>query len=150
MSKLAVLFYTDHASVADPGGIHSLATLKGLLESSRPTFVDVFTIEILNRFVDMQNPHKLTKTLLDRFNEIWFFGKYQATVDGAFSPQYGGLDNELDAGEVQALGVWMEEKRGGVLITGDHSQINLPEHGSATNKLYCRGRALGGSVAKNF
>lgn len=143
MNKLTILFYTDHPSVADPGGIHSLSTLQGLLESNKPTFLDEFTIEIINRFEDPQNPSKLTKARLDQFDEVWFFGKYQARVEGEFKPQYGGLDNELDDGEVQALGEWMEEKRGGVLITGDHSQINLPEQSSFTNQLYCRGRALG-------
>ncbi len=143
MSKLNILFYTDHSSVADAGGLHSIVTLQQLLKSEKPAFVNALSIEVMNRFEDPQKPHKLTQALLAGFHEIWFFGKYQAKVNGEFNPQYGGLENELDDTEVKALGEWMKNNRGGILITGDHSQENLPNDGTINKKIFCRGRALG-------
>ena len=141
MSKLSILIYTDDVSMANPVGPLSLSMLKELMERNKPAFVDDFSITVLNRFKDPQQPCRLNHSLIDGFDEIWVFGRHQARVDAVFDPIVGGPDNELDGGEVQDLGEWMEEKRGGVLITGDHSQVNLSD--LDPNKIFCRGRALG-------
>lgn len=146
MPSLNILFYTDHESVSLPYGDHGVSTLKQLLETRKPAFLDALTITVMNRFEDPQNPHKFTGDLLKGFHEVWIFGKHQANVNGAFSKVYGGPENEPDDDEVRALAEWM--KTGGVLMTGDHSQINLPNDGTDPKKIYCRGKALGYRVPR--
>ena len=146
MPSLNILFYTDHVSMLLPDGNHGISRLKNLLENRQPAFVTIRPITVTNRFEDSQHPNRLTDELLNQFDEIWIFGKYQAKVNGKFGEQYGGPENELDDDEVRALGKWT--KKGGVLITGDHSQINLPRDGSNIDKIYCRGRALGHRVPR--
>lgn len=141
MVNLNILFYTDHQSMLLPNSNHGITILESLLKNRKPFFVDTLDVKLINRFEVPQKPNKLTKDLLDQYDEIWFFGKYQAKVNGQFRKPYGGPENELDRDEIVALGKWME--KGGVLITGDHSQINLPLDGTNKAKIYCRGRALG-------
>jgi len=81
----------------------------------------IFIVQVrsINRHRDLvtgeivKGANKLTKELLDQFDEIWFFGFLQTnTLETA--------ENELGNDEVFNLRVWMDAG-GGVFVTGDHA-----------------------------
>src|SRR6478735_238908 len=129
MTVINILIYTDSEkfSLEDDSEDFRLTILQKLLESKSLGFAQ-FKLTVINRYEGFaqpttdgnpKTPRKLTLTLLEPFDEIWFFGWYQKEVDQDFSIDFGGRDNELAPEEVEALAHWMST--GGVLISGDHS-----------------------------
>jgi hypothetical protein len=154
MTTVNILIYTDKRdiSLVDDDGTKRVTILKKLLETKRLAFAE-FKLEVINRYEGFtdpskpKTPQKLSRTLLERFDEIWFFGLYQKKVDGPFEETFGGPDNELDDDEVRELEGWMA--RGGVLMAGDHS-LYAPGGSEADppDTYLCLGRALGHRVPR--
>lgn len=149
---IKVLLYTDHPQVITPGqDLTGLATMIRHLHAHSPTF-GKFCIEWLSRnSPDADN--KLNPEMLQRYDQIWFFGIHQTSGEN-FLPESlrGGRESELDENEIRALRNWMRikpEKRlrgGGVLITGDHAERPAPD--SITQEFLGLGRALGRRVPR--
>ncbi len=154
METIRILIYTDTTdiSLVADDGTKRVTILKQLLETKRLAFAE-FKLDVINRFQDFTDPskpkipQKLTRKLLEEFDEVWFFGLYQREVPGPFEVTFGGPDNELDDEEVKELESWMAS--GGVLISGDHSLYE--PGGNETDPLdsyLCLGRALGHRVPR--
>lgn len=157
MTTINILLYTDSKDFSPVSGDGDLrvSKLKELLETKRLGFAE-FKLEVINRYEDFVEPQipeqpktlrKLTREVLDRFDEVWFFGWYQSDVDQEFNVTHGGRENELRPEEVEELRKWMAQ--GGVLMTGDHS-LHKP-FGSDTDPrdtFLCLGRALGHLVPR--
>lgn len=156
MTKIRILIYTDSTAVSDNNDKdeRGVSILLSLLKQWRPAFAELEPV-VVNRFKDPQAPQKLTKEFLDNFDQIWVLGLFQTNVDQDFNPTgYGGRENELDPAEQAALRNWMAagpgdgRRGGGVLVTGDHSELdpNHPSDQAAT--FLCRGRALGINIPR--
>lgn len=157
MTTINILIYTDHIyfSTIDADGSLSLTTLKRLLETKSMGFPE-FKVQVINRYDDFFKPgipgqpkslRKLTRELLEGFDEVWFFGWYQSKVEQDFHETYGSRDNELDDNEVAELRRWMAW--GGVLMTGDHSQYApFGSEKDPRETFLCLGRALGHLVPR--
>lgn len=127
-----ILFYTDRADVneclLDPSGTEpsfGVWRLIKLMKDHEPAFAE-FKITVLNRNKDHQHASKkLSKDLLKAYDQVWFFGIHQVNVEGPFTEERGGPQNELDDTEVEALSEWMKinegNEGGGLLMTGDHA-----------------------------
>lgn len=138
MVKINLLFYTDYRDCKNPKNEFTieiaearkgLSMLRDLILKNKPEIVEV-NICLINRNESKPGQYKLTRELLSKFDELWVFGYYQNNVDGEFKSAHGGPENELDDSEVKALDEWMklkEGKQGGILITGDHSNLKPPE-----------------------
>src|SRR6266850_1253510 len=143
---IRILFYTDHPSVSidDDDAGYGVSRLKKLIDSHKPAFADV-EISLVNRHQGEHGAHKLTTELLSNYDELWVFGMYQLNMD-KLTLLHGGPQNELNDNEVDALQNWMTT--GGVLMTGDHANINPrtndPDHGSFLSL----GKALGNRVPR--
>jgi hypothetical protein len=157
MTEIKILIYTDHTHVSanDSGGHKGVSTLIGLLDRWKPAFAELKP-RVVNRFQNPQMPEKLTSDFLKDFDEIWFFGLHQANVDQVYNEDSGGgRENELDPEqEVKPLRRWMsvgDEKGmigGGVLIAGDHSEIDFNNFSTNVDTFLCRGRAVGEAVPR--
>jgi hypothetical protein len=143
---IRILFYADHRdsnyqTVPQPGSAEKLRgqptefglrIAKDLLESQSGLFLR-FKVDVLNRHHDYDatgavqdfdgpvrvGKHKLTRDLLRRYDQVWFFGQLYANYSGVLR-DYGNRESELTDDEVSALRDWMDAG-GGVLMTGDHS-----------------------------
>ena len=157
MTTINILIYTDSKDFSPISGDGDLrvSKLKELLEMKRQGFAE-FKLEVINRYENFVQPQipekpktiqKLTSELLNRFDEVWFFGWYQSNVDQEFEETYGGRENELDDKEVEQLTKWMT--CGGVLMTGDHS-LHAPggKDTDPRDTFLCLGRALGHRVPR--
>jgi hypothetical protein len=168
---IKILLYTDA-----PNGITNGEEQFGLgpmirhLFAHKPAFADVY-VEWLSRFSSETGTaeKKLDSLLTDSsrgYDEVWFFGTFQATRKKFISDVIrGGPESELGKTEVEVLREWMSVgskphmKGGGVLMTGDHNQTLIegtlpadenplcPECGRRA-KFFGLGRALGRCVPR--
>jgi hypothetical protein len=156
VTDIKILIYTDTKDISltpdDPTkpATWSVSILRDILESTISPFLK-FSVEVVNRYEKPPEPRRIDDALLASYDQIWFFGKYQNNFNGPFSEAFGGPDNELDDGEVEALKKWMTTH--GALIAGDHSesppQHPPPPHPRASKKDFlCLGRALGHKVPR--
>ncbi|HEY6189262.1 MAG TPA: hypothetical protein VIW80_16535 [Pyrinomonadaceae bacterium] len=125
-SKVRILMYADGDLLFSGGTLDGLIHVKTLLESHLYFYAD-FEITTAHRGRDhsaSKQSVKLTDLNLDDFDEIWLFG----FNDRGFNDQ-----PDLTAEEKTLLDNFMNEKKGGVLVTGDHSD---------------RGKSIGGEVTR--
>lgn len=121
MQTIRILFYTDtHAMIVQNGqGDEGSSILQRLIKEKLKGIVNV-EIAVKNRHFDetsnvlAHGATRLTKTLLNDFDELWMFG-FDYKENTQQEPA-----RELTAQEVNDLCVWMNT--GGVMVTGDHSQ----------------------------
>ena len=167
---IRILLYTD-----DPNGItdgdeqFGLGPMKRHLLAHKPFFADV-CIEWVSRFSRDGIPAKKLDDLLKdkdkKYDEVWFFGTFQATRKKFISKAVrGGPESELNKTEVEVVGEWMavgpdqHMRGGGVLMTGDHNQTlvkgTLPSgenplcpESDETPKFLGLGRAIGRCVPR--
>jgi hypothetical protein len=146
---LRILIYTDFAAInEEPTSSWGLTDLERFV-TAKLRFNDIFDvvdIRLKNRHWDYENNKEVNGinriTDLNDTDELWIFGYQQQNTSGA-------PHNELDAEEVDVIKRWMDEKGGGVLITGDHS--NPPPGGTCRDdhKTFLNlGRALGHCIPR--
>ena len=156
MTDIKILIYTDTKDISltpdDPTKppTWSVSILRDVLEAPTSPFLK-FSVNVVNRYENPPQPRRIDQGLLAQYDQIWFFGKYQSSVDGLFTEDFGGPDNELDQDEIDELKKWMTTR--GVLIAGDHSEMPPqpppPPHPPPTIKEFlCLGRALGHKVPR--
>jgi hypothetical protein len=139
-----ILFYTDYEGVNLDSDVDSIANefgvriLRDLLVGD-DSDVATFQIALLNRHEPTQASQKLTSTLLEGFDQVWFFGIRLAN-------RTSEPDNELTNAEVAALAAWMAD--GGVLMAGDHSNPRPSDADPHLNPLLNLGRAIGHRVPR--
>jgi hypothetical protein len=120
MKTLRILLYTDTLATVKNGGEGDEGTniMQRLLKAKLKNIVDVEVSVIARHAYENKFPchgaTKLTKELLNNFDEVWVFGT-ENVRNTECEPAH-----ELTDQEVKALCAWM--KTGGVMITGDHSQ----------------------------
>lgn len=137
---LRILFYTDSEEVEDSFAPEfGVGRLIHMLHGNQPEFAS-FQPHVLNRHEGGHAANRLTAALLSGYDQIWFFGILQSNLAG--QPQ-----NELSDAEVTALRTWMD-KGGGVLITGDHSNLRPSQADPALDEWLNLGRALGRRVPR--
>lgn len=138
-----ILFYTDDASVRfDANSPFGVSTLRDLI-STHNTFHATFTVDLVDRHDGGHAARKLTAGLLSGYDQLWIFGVRQCNRPAE-------PENELTDPEVEALRVWMGRggRRGGVLITGDHSNPRPFDADPGLNHLLNLGRAIGRRVPR--
>ncbi|MET8998722.1 hypothetical protein [Amycolatopsis sp. NPDC004169] len=140
--QVDILFYTDDTSVAfNPAASFGVDAMRDLLHQ-RSGFHADFRIDLLNRHDGGHARQKLTPELLAKYDQVWFFGVLQCN-------QQSAPENELTDDEVAALRTWMDDREGGVLITGDHSNPRpFDAVDGALDPLVNLGRALGHRVPR--
>lgn len=157
-----------------------LSILKDILVSASWPSISV---TLVNRFWDINQdgsispnavrkttPDQLTEAMLQKYDEVWFFGKHLGSFQPGdlktFNEDINGYpDSALTPSELSALADWMN-KGGGVLILGDHSNhptysqssgvstpplVIDPNDGDPideTDELYNLGRAMGESILR--
>jgi hypothetical protein len=125
---IRILLYTDEAAVTDD----TVADwgLGVMIAHIRARLSAFFTlcIDLVNRNADPQHPTRLYSALINKYDQIWFFGVHQTKLKSfSMGVLRGGPQSELDDKEVAALERWMcvgdkkGMKGGGVLMTGDHA-----------------------------
>jgi hypothetical protein len=155
METINILLYTDHPDIRkdpDPNswGVTDLEKfIKLKLQNVAKVTLDVVNRHEGNRATGQEKnaANKLTCKLLKSYNELWFFGYRQIDLPDAKPPQ---PHNELETEEQNELFDWM--KTGGVLITGDHSQVD-PRYENAScddnhDTFLTLGRAIGKKVPR--
>lgn len=118
METIRILFYTDIAELDVKDSEKGVSDLKRFVDLK---LKGVAKVDILVRNRNFDYGHnqvslsatKLTPGLLERFDELWFFGINQSDNPCAM----------LTNGELNALRDWMS--KGGVMLTGDHSQYDF-------------------------
>lgn len=157
MTEIKILIYTDTKDISltpdDPTqrATWSVSILRDVLEAPTSPFVK-FSVEVINRYENPQQPRKIDAGLLQGFDQIWIFGKYQCNFGTVFDEKFGGPENELRQDEIDALRDWMTVH--GVLIAGDHSDADPrrppPPAGTAPpiKEFLCLGTALGQKVPR--
>jgi len=172
-TTIRILFYCDDADESWVSANKATGNARrgfkdefglGLLKTTLENQSNLFTrykVDVLNRYYDydaegnivknpalLQNPHKLSKSLLDKYSQIWIFGMHYGN-GMEVAPNFDGVlfdqqakDQELTSEEVAQLRDWMDAG-GGVLITGDHSNWIAAQAG-----YYNLGRALGKNIPR--
>ena len=125
---IKVLLYTDHPGVTeDEDPDFSLGKMKKHLLAHQPVAAK---IEVLFRNRNPLTSDVRLDTLLtnEKPDEIWFFGLSQLNQEDVTKdyPFFEVLPLAFDKSEKKALVDWMNE--GGVLITGDHANMDLRPH----------------------
>jgi hypothetical protein len=153
-TSIRILFYTDYDDMTDQScSEFGLSELKKLILFKTAPLCGIFTLQIrsINRHRDLvtgqivKGANKLTRELLDQFDEIWFFGYLQTnTLETA--------ENELGNNEVSNLRAWMDAG-GGVFVTGDHAnpdpRLALDDPRNKDHQTYLGlGRALGHRIPR--
>ena len=146
MEKIRILFYTDSRDISENLRLWGLTDLRHFIQIKLSSFVNI-QVDILNRHIDYENQGKrrnaatkFTSTLLGRYDELWVFGVLQKNTDKF-------PENELTPTEVENLREWM--RTGGVLITGDHSEVGHRQSCSSDHKSFLNiGRALGQKIPR--
>lgn len=147
IQDIRILVYTDDDELVkdDIDADFGIGYMKKFLDAHQPSFGKA-RIELAQRKASTGDSAelKLTKPLLDMYDQVWFFGIHLSNLpapkhDGDKESR-GGPESELLQGEIDALSDWM--KVGGVLVTGDHSEARFD------GKLLSLGRALGGKVPR--
>lgn len=132
---IKILLYTDDPSVINDGrDTLGLATMIDHLHAHAPAFARL-EVKWLSRNYKGAG-HRLDARMLGGYNEIWFFGIHQLSIETTSPPwpPKGGVGSELDAAEVGDLNDWMRRGGreclvgGGVLMTGDHANPRPPGH----------------------
>lgn len=142
MKTIRILIYTDtQVTLSDSddkdGGV---SILRRLMKEKLKHIVNV-DITIINRHFPTHGTAKLTCDLLKLFDEFWVVGWGNEPNDSEH-PAY-----ELTDDEVYDLATWMY--RGGVMVTGDHSQPPGDEQcGDEHKDLLARGFALGHRIPR--
>src|ERR1051325_9657305 len=130
-SKVRILMYADGDLLFSGGTLDGLIHVKTLLESHLYFYAD-FEITTAHRGRDhsaSKQSVKLTDLNLDDFDEIWLFG----FNDRGFNDQL-----DLTAEQKTFLDNFMNEKKGGVLVTGDHSDSGKRIGGGGTKARHKR------------
>lgn len=133
---IRILLYTDDPqSITKDDELLGLSTMIEHLKAHAPTFANL-SIEWLSRNSSKANHAdvKLSAELLEKFDEIWFFGVHQVNRKNFnIGILRGGPQSELGKEEVLALSNWMRVggetglDGGGVLMTGDHANLRPPD-----------------------
>lgn len=122
-AHVKILFYADGGIQYDGGPFNGLKQVLATLTANHYPWVH-FDITTVHRGVDSSADHSglnLAQALaLDSFDELWIYSFMDA-------PQLG-------ASELVAAKTFMDDHKGGVLITGDHEELgmafgNLPRAG---------------------
>lgn len=154
MTEIKILIYTDTKDISltpdDPTKrpTWSVSILRDVLEAAASPFVK-FSVEVVNRYEDTSQPRKIDAGLLNGFDQLWMFGKYQCDFGTVFTDDFGGPENELREDELKALEEWMTTH--GVLIAGDHSDMppaRQDEPDVPDADFLCLGAALGQEVPR--
>lgn len=124
---IKILLYTDNSDTKIDNSAHGLGTMVAHLKAHEPAFAE-FDVTLLCRNAGGSTPaeNKLVKDLVNKFDEIWFFGYHQ--INRKRPGQLflrGSSSSELEPEEIVALKNWMKvsNQGGGVMVTGDHSEI---------------------------
>lgn len=155
MEEIRVLIYTDRHNPAD---MSKNMTLEPADPMEAPFGLSLMRdlilihadkgvkpkIDLVNRNICYHAAQKITPELLKQYHELWVFGQFKAKGPAEYNVENGGPYNELDDNEVCALRDWMDEG-GGVLITGDHSEVISVD---GESKIYNLGRALGHRIPR--
>lgn len=135
---IRILVYTDEpeADFNDLG--FGLGTMRAHLEAHKPKYADLTVCRLLrNPMQSAAAANKLLPDLIANFDEIWFlgFGQINRRSPGGLFLR-GTLANELEEEEIAALREWMTVKKngGGVMVTGDHSELPPPDAVHTTTK----------------
>lgn len=130
---IKVLLYTDDPQlvkdVEDEEIAFGVGRLKKFMARHPPAFATVPPPELVSRNElppddetgRPRTAQKLNPELLERFDQVWFFGIHQVNKrDSSLGVPGGGTPHsELDDTEVGHLREWM--RSGGVLMAGDHA-----------------------------
>jgi hypothetical protein len=158
MRTIKVLIYTDYHDPEKPAhnvtlepsdpfvSDFGLSIMHDQILKNRRPFTDI-KIDLVNRNIPTHANKRLTPELLSDYDELWVFGLYQVDMSN-HTPGDGGPHNELKDEEVDALRCWMETKKGGVLITGDHSEPNPKGIAQPPAPFLNLGRALGHRIPR--
>lgn len=152
METIRILFYTDTTGFNTEGSktTYCASYLKRFIKLKLAKIADV-EMTVKCRHVDYQTdlpskdaPTKLTSGLLSDYDELWMFG-FGSEGNSEKEPE-----NELTDDEVKNLCDWM--KTGGVMVTGDHSQISNDENaclnGADPNTFFSRGFTIGQKIPR--
>jgi hypothetical protein len=158
MRTIKVLIYTDYNDPEEPShnitlepsdpfvSDFGLSMMHDLILRNRRPFTDI-QFDLVNRNIPTHASQRLTPELLADYDELWVFGLYQVDMNNP-TDGYGGPHNELKDEEVAALRCWMDTKKGGILITGDHSATNPKGADQPPAQLLNLGRALGHRIPR--
>lgn len=119
MTTIRILIYTDTIDTQsdDDEVAGGVSIMRRLMREKLKKIVNV-DITVLNRHDPAHAAKKLTCELLKQFDELWVIG-WGNTPNSSSFPAL-----ELTDDEVYDLSAWMY--RGGVMVTGDHSQPPPP------------------------
>jgi hypothetical protein len=150
MLEIRVLLYTDYLEVKldkptrNAPNVYGLYFLKRAVEAKTPSYVKI-NFELVNRHEGGHAANKLTPELLNKFDELWVFGRHQINLPVLLGNP-AQPEMELTLPEVGALREWMLTH--GVLITGDHSNQNPITPNSDHSTYLNLGRALGHKIPR--
>jgi hypothetical protein len=151
MTEIKILIYTDSKEITLSPGTEtekrpwSVSILREILEAQMSPFLN-FKLDVVNRYENPPQPRRIDDKLLEPYHQVWVFGVYQSKFDGKFSEDFGGPDNELNEGEIEALKKHMQKR--GVLIAGDHSDMPPGKDKADIKEFLCLGKALGGAIPR--
>jgi hypothetical protein len=144
MKTIRILIYTDNGdTLSDSDGEdEGVSIMRRLMCEKLKKIVNV-GVTILNRHHPAHGATKLTCDLLKQFDELWVIGWGNTPNNNALPAL------ELTDDEVYDLSAWMY--RGGVMVTGDHSQPPFPKEqceGLDHKDLLARGFPLGQRIPR--
>ncbi len=154
---IRILIYTDDPQVVDDAQADfGIGLMKQFLDAHQPTFARIAPPVLESRNTGDKPEEHAAKKLLNLlpcgdYDQIWFFGVHMANLTDVvwFPPDdRGGPKSELTDLEVAYLrDEWMNT--GGVLVTGDHSELQPPKvEDSTLPATLSLGRALGHRVPR--
>lgn len=149
MKTIRILIYTDIRVFNMAGRDRAGIDLQNFVKQKLAKIAEA-GIKVVSRHFDLEQPDappafiRLTHDLLFAHDVLWVFGF--GNEDTRQSPEFA-----FDAEEVMLLCEWM--KRGGVMVTGDHSQLGdldntVCAQGVSHDKFFARGSALGHRIPR--
>lgn len=155
LPTLKIIVYTDCQSIFNENPISPRGSLSDFKAFTRYKIEDLVDVKFCFVNRHSTNPQtgkeihagqKVTCDLLKDTDEFWVFGRRKINNDTQ-------PENELDKPELDALDAWMTTKKGGVFVTGDHSEPDETLHGppscKADHKTFLSlGRALGSRIPR--
>ena len=140
LETIRVLIYIDNEALED-GKERGTDQMRWLVKEKTKHFINV-EMEILNRHGGGHFANPITESLLRNYDELWVFGYEQVDVPLKEKPR-----NELTKEEVDTLRRWMDAGNG-VLVSGDHSELD-PRGGPTTPDTFLGlGMAIGSKIPR--